>query len=147
MPVNRRKKSVRFRASRTHGWGTKKHRGSGNRGGKGMAGTGKRADQIKPTILKLYGPEYFGHYGFKRPQKVKIKIKAINVGNLDQINFDKKEGSKIIADLRIIGYNKLLAKGEVTKAYKVVVDYATHSAIEKITAKGGEVELKFKKEE
>ncbi|MBS3107736.1 uL15 family ribosomal protein [Candidatus Woesearchaeota archaeon] len=147
MPFNRRKKCVRCRASRTHGWGTKKHRGAGNRGGKGMAGTGKRADQIKPLILKLYGPEYFGHHGFKRPQKVTIKIKAINVGNLEQLNFDKKENGKIVADLKDFGYNKLLAKGMVTKAYKVIVDFATPSAVEKIAAKGGEVELKFKKEE
>ena len=45
MTVNRRRKRVRQRGSKTHGWGAKKkHRGKGNRGGKGMAGSGKRAD-------------------------------------------------------------------------------------------------------
>ena len=61
MPVNKRKKATRFRAKTTHGYGSmKKNRGAGNRGGRGMAGSGKRADQKKPTILKLYGNEYFG---------------------------------------------------------------------------------------
>ena len=53
MTVNRRKKVVKQRGSHTHGWGSKKkHRGAGNRGGRGMAGSGKRADQRKPSILK-----------------------------------------------------------------------------------------------
>ena len=43
----------------------KKRRGAGNRGGRGMAGSGKRADQKKPTILKLYGSSYFGKRGEK----------------------------------------------------------------------------------
>ena len=53
MSVNKRKKNTRMRAKTTHGYGSmKKNRGAGNRGGRGMAGSGKRADQIKPTILK-----------------------------------------------------------------------------------------------
>ena len=46
--VKRRRKSRRFRGSHTHGRGFKKKaRGSGHRGGVGMAGTGKRGDQRK----------------------------------------------------------------------------------------------------
>ena len=83
MPVHKRRKFTRMRGQRGHGWGAKKkHRGAGNRGGRGMAGSGKRADQKKPTILKLYGNEYFGKHGFNRPQKVIEKIKAINLDKL-----------------------------------------------------------------
>ena len=59
-----------MRGTSSHGWGSKKkHRGAGHRGGKGMAGSGKRADQKKPTILNLYGNDYYGKKGFRRPQK------------------------------------------------------------------------------
>src|SRR3990167_1002872 len=86
MVVHKRKKLVRYRGSMTHGWGAKKkHRGSGNRGGFGMAGSGKRADQKKISILKYYGHEYFGKKGFKRPQKVTRinKVNAINIIDLE----------------------------------------------------------------
>ena len=53
MTVNKRKKNVRQRGHKTHGWGEKKkHRGKGHQGGAGMAGTGKRADSKKPSIWK-----------------------------------------------------------------------------------------------
>ena len=46
MSVNKTKKVGKYRGSKTHGGGhMKKRRGAGNRGGRGMAGTGKRADQ------------------------------------------------------------------------------------------------------
>ena len=65
MPVNKRTKLSRYRGSHTHGCGSKKkRRGAGHKGGKGMAGSGKRADQKKPTILKLYGNDYYGRRGF-----------------------------------------------------------------------------------
>ena len=65
MTTNKRKKVVKYRGSHTHGGGAKKkRRGAGHRGGRGMAGSGKRADQKKPTILKLYGNSYFGKKGF-----------------------------------------------------------------------------------
>ena len=51
----------------THGTGARKNkRHSGHHGGKGMAGTGKRADTKKPTIINLYGNDYFGKRGFSR---------------------------------------------------------------------------------
>jgi len=47
MKLKKRNKRSRIRGTRTCGWAMKKHKGSGNRGGKGMSGTGKRADQRK----------------------------------------------------------------------------------------------------
>ena len=66
MKLKKRKKSSRMhgRGTGSHGWGfRKKHKKSGHRGGKGMAGTGKRADQKKSLVIKLYGNEYFGKQG------------------------------------------------------------------------------------
>ena len=82
MVVNKRKKNTRMRGNTTHGWGSmKKRRGAGNRGGRGNAGTGKRADQKKPTILKLYGNSYFGKHGFKNQRRVGKKVKTLNFTN------------------------------------------------------------------
>jgi len=133
--ITKRKKNVRQRGSKTHGWGSmKKHRGAGNRGGRGMAGSGKRADQKKPTIIKEYGLQnYFGKHGFKRPQKVIHKKKTINVGDL---NFDMQE-----VNLQEIGYDKLLGKGKPNKKYKIKVKFCSEKAKEKIETSGGEVSL------
>ena len=70
---SKRKKVNKYRGSQTHGGGAKKkRRGAGNRGGRGMAGSGKRADQKKPSILKEYGNRYFGKRGFRSKNKKKI---------------------------------------------------------------------------
>jgi len=66
MKIKKRKKSLRMHGHGmgTHGGGArKKRKGSGHRGGKGMAGTGKRADHKKTLITKLYGNKYFGKQG------------------------------------------------------------------------------------
>ncbi|MBS3108596.1 uL15 family ribosomal protein [Candidatus Woesearchaeota archaeon] len=136
--IRKRKKNIRFRGYKTHGWGSKKkHRNSGNRGGFGMAGSGKRADQRKSFVLKVYGPGYFGKNGFVRHSGLKIKedLNVINTGELDRF-----EGNEI--DLGKHGYGKLLGKGNVNKKIKVIVKSASNNAIEKIKNAGGEVIIK-----
>src|SRR3990172_3176671 len=74
---------MRGRGQGTHGWGArKKHKKSGHRGGKGMAGTGKRADQKKTLVTKLYGHGYFGKQGItskgtERDKRLRINLKDI----------------------------------------------------------------------
>ncbi len=149
MPAKKRKKNIRMRGSMTHGWGAKKkHRGAGNRGGRGMAGSGKRADQKKPTILKLYGTAYYGKKGFRFHGK-KIKQNGINISYLDE-NLDRliekklvlKENDFYVVDLDKIGYNKLLAGGNTNKKFKIITLLSSKNAIEKIKNAGGEVILK-----
>ena len=152
MVVNKRKKFSRQRGRHTHGWGSKKkHRGSGNRGGKGMAGTGKRADSIKTMIWK--DADFFGKRGFKF-RGVQEKINAINIDDLqdklDNLLKDKlisKEGNIYIIDLAKIGYNKLLGNGNVACKLKVTVKHASAKAVEKIKSAGGEVISDEKEEE
>ena len=149
MPARKRKKRVRYRGSKTHGCGSmKKRRGAGNRGGRGMAGSGKRADQKKPTILKLYGNEYFGKRGFVRPAKIVEKIKAINLKELqNKLDFylDKKlitkEKDVYVVDLEKLGYQKLLGTGEAASKLKITVERCSQQAEEKIKEAGGEVVL------
>ena len=134
MPTYKRKKKSRLRGSHTHGWGhKKKHRGAGNRGGRGMAGTGKSADHKKPTIINTIGlKNYFGKHGFNRPQKMIIEIKTINVSELSQF----KEGE---LNLKEMGYNKLLGKGTIDKKFQIIIDKFTEKAKKEIEKKGGEI--------
>lgn len=149
MPTKRRKKCNRYRGYTTHGCGSmKKRRGSGNRGGFGMAGTGKRADQKKPTILKLYGNDYYGKHGFKRPQKLIHKITAINIETIERNveswlaqNKAKQEGDIIVINLSELGYDKLLSKGNASKKYRLNIASATENAQEKIKKADGGIIL------
>ena len=145
MTTNKRKKFSRLRGSMTHGWGSKKkHRGSGNRGGKGMAGSGKRADSKKPSLWKQ---KYFGKYGFVS-KGIKKNINPVNIRYLDE-NVPKwalqklviKENDFFSIDLEKLGFNKLLSSGGVANKYKIKVPYASKKAIEKIKSNGGEVIL------
>ena len=146
MTVNKRKKTSRFRGSMTHGWGAKKkHRGSGNRGGKGMAGSGKRSDSKKPSI---WNQKYFGKFGFvKKNARV---VNAVNItfleDNLLKLPKDlvNKENGFYSIDLEKLGFNKLLSRGKVTNKYKINVPFASKKAVEKVEAGGGEIILKQK---
>jgi large subunit ribosomal protein L15 len=124
----KRKKVTRYRGSKTHGCGSmKKRRGAGNRGGRGMAGTGKRGDARKPSISRT---RYFGKHGFV-PKAYTRKI-GINVHELTAY------GDKV--NLKDMGFDKLLGKGRAPKV-EVTVASATKKAIDKIEAAGGKVIL------
>lgn len=143
MPTRKRKKNTRMRGSMTHGWGAKKkHRGSGHRGGRGMAGTGKRADTKKPSIWT--DKYYFGKYGFVRPRGKKVK--GVDISYLEEKYLKlkekgiiKEEGGYSIVSLENIGFQKLLSAGNPSRKYRVTAEQAVKKAIEKIMEKGGEV--------
>ena len=145
--IIKRKKVSRYRGSQTHGGGSKKkRRGAGNRGGRGMAGTGKRAGQKKPTILKLYGNTYFGKRGFR--SKNKKKIKEISIQTIENKLYNwlkkgilKRENNMININLKEIGYNKLLSKGKIKNKFNIEVEYASKNAIEKIQKSGGKINV------
>ena len=124
----------------------KKGKGSGHKGGKGMAGSGKRADQKKTLVLKLYGHKYFGKQGITSKKTIRDKRDRIN---LDQIqtnleSFGKKSGDKWEIDLNSY---KILGDGEVKNKIIIKAKEASSSAIEKIKKAGGEIILPKKKEE
>lgn len=143
--LNRRKKTVKFRGHHTHGYGSKKkHRGSGHQGGVGMAGSGKKADQKKPSIWK--DKKYFGRHGFTVKS---VKINPLNIFYIEE-HFDSllkdgkinKEGDGYSINLKDLKANKLLGSGEATRKYKIKTDFASASAIEKVKTAGGSVEVK-----
>src|SRR3989338_1297364 len=86
--TKKRKKSGRMRGRNTYGHGSrKKWRSSGEQGGFGMAGTGKRADHKKSLIIKLYGNKYFGKQGITSKKTERIKSRFINLRDIEK-NFD-----------------------------------------------------------
>ncbi|MBI2046791.1 uL15 family ribosomal protein [Candidatus Pacearchaeota archaeon] len=142
MKIKKRDKKSRIRGRKTCGWGArKKHRGKGSRGGKGMAGTGKRADQKKTLILRK-GVEYFGS---KRKLLKKTFIDVINVGDINK-NMDKylaegkakKTNDAIELDLKEL---KILGDGEVDKKIIIKAKAASKPAVEKIEKAGGKIVL------
>lgn len=146
MTNNLRKKNSRHRGSWTHGHGEKKkHRGAGSRGGRGNAGSGKRGDAKKPSYWKI--KNYVGKHGFTNPNKT-LKITAtiaqlnVNLKYLIEQGMTKQEGNMYVIDLSTLGVDKLVGTGNPKFAFKLSVSYATESAVEKIKAAGGEVEIK-----
>ena len=141
MVVRKRKKVVKQRGHRTHGWGSpKKHRGSGSRGGVGNAGFAKKGQQKKSQLMNK--GEYIGKYGFK--SKVKEKTRYINLDDLMKmipelkikgVVEESKEG--IVVDLLKTPYKRVLGRGSIDKPYIIKASGFTKTAEEKITNAGG----------
>lgn len=132
--IHKRKKNSRIRGARTCGWGFRqKHKGHGNKGGVGMAGTGKRADHKKQKALELAKSKgvkkYFGRSGFTSIKTAKKKVLKINLKDIKE----NMKGNKI--DL---SKYKILGNGEGFKA-EITAKSASESAIEKMEKAGGKI--------
>lgn len=140
----KRKKNSRQRGSKTHGWGAmKKHRGAGNKGGRGKAGTGKRSDCRKPSVWGI--EKYFGKDGFT-PIGGSKYLSTCNIETLEQKyqkllkeGMIKEEKGAVTVDLQQLGVEKLLSRGHPTKKWNITVKQASAHAVEKIKEKGGQV--------
>jgi len=134
----KRDKRSRLRGRKTCGYGArKKHRGSGHRGGKGMAGSGKKAGQRKVWLLK-YMPNYLGKKGFVSKKK---KLKIINLDEIEERikEFEERKIAKRTAEgigLDLREY-KVLGAGEVKSKLIIKAENFSESAKEKIEEKGG----------
>lgn len=137
----KRSKRSRIRGKRSCGMGVRNnYRGKGMQGGKGMAGTGKRAGQKKTWVLK-YAPEYFGKRGFL---SLKQKVGKENVINLDdlQIKLEKfiKEGkakkTENFIEIELKDF-KILSRGNVKEKFLVKAASFSKKAKEKIEKAGG----------
>jgi large subunit ribosomal protein L15 len=146
MKLKKRKKSSRMHGRKmgTHGGGArKKHKKSGSKGGIGMAGSGKRGDQIKTLITKLYGGKYFGKQGITSKRTQKDKRDRINLQQIED-NLEKY-GKKTAKGYEInLGSYKILGEGEVKNKLIITAESASENAIKKVKAKGGEIILRRK---
>ncbi len=137
-----KKKTKKYRGSRSHGRGTKAGRGAGERGGRGKAGLNKH--KIKSLVKE--DKDYFGPKGFTRPQGLTEETEVINIyqveENLDQLleaGLAIKEGDTYEVDLSEAGFDKLLSKGRATKEMKIKVSSFSDNAQKKIEEAGGEI--------
>jgi large subunit ribosomal protein L15 len=122
----KRKKVIRMRGSKTHGYGSKKkHRGAGSRGGRGYAGSKKH----KKTWIRKYEPGHIGKRGFKslRQRGLKKAVRTVNVSELERLAEGKKE-----IDLGKQGYDKVLGSGQLRKPLIVKAAQFSKRAGEKI---------------
>ncbi|MEK6871281.1 MAG: uL15m family ribosomal protein [Nanoarchaeota archaeon] len=146
MKIKKSRKSKRQRGQTTYGHGArKKWKGSGHKGGKGMAGSGKRADQKKTLVNKLYGNKYFGKQGITSRGTRRNKDKKINVGDI-QRNLPmlmKKFGRGEVLELKKY---KVLGEGELTTKLHLKVAAISEGALEKVKRAGGSVEILKKRE-
>ncbi len=143
MKVKKTKKNVGQRGKTNHGHGArKKWKKSGHKGGIGMAGTGKKADQKKTLINKLYGNEYFGKQGITSRGTEKDRRKKINVGDIEK-NIGK---FKVVEGWLDLSDTKILGKGEIAQKIKIKALEASKSAEEKIKKAGGELKVIKKKD-
>lgn len=148
---HKRKKVTRMHGHNmgTHGWGArKKHKKSGHRGGSGMAGTGKRADQKKTLLTKLYGHGYFGKQGITSKSTEKDKRQRINLKDIE-LNLEKyiREGKAKKTEkgyeINLPNY-KILGDGEIKNKLFITAFEASESAMEKVKKAGGEIKVKEK---
>lgn len=126
-----RKKIVKQRGGKTHGWGSKKkHRGAGSRGGVGRAGITKHMKlhfKKKGIAVGSKGHTTMRQKGLKRIEK------AINLRDLERLAPGKKE---II--LKEFGYDKVIGTGEIRNPIKVIAKSFSARAVEKIEAAKGQ---------
>src|SRR3989344_3317792 len=146
MVVQKRKKVTKSRGHTSHGGGHhKKRRGAGSRGGRGNAGTRKRAGHKKAGM-----PPMLGRHGFN-PRRTKSIIKALNLNYFTPERVNKlllagkaaKDGTIFSLDLSKLGCQKLLGTGRVKLKLKLKVDSCSPKAKEKVEAAGGEVIVAF----
>jgi len=141
MKIHKRKKNSRIRGARTVGWGFRqKHKGHGNKGGFGKAGTGKKADHKKQSTEMSVKGKYFGKQGATSRGTARDKRKGINLYDIKN-NLFVKDGQKI----ELAKY-KILGTGDGFKA-EIVALGASKLAIQKMEKAGGKIVLSVRKEE
>lgn len=144
MSLRKRRKSSRYPGTKTHGRGRKNRtRGLGNRGGKGLSGTGKRGDQKKTKIIQLYGNQYFGKDRRGQGLKILRKTPSISLETISQSlqGLVKKGLAKETKEGYEIKLEKYKIIGDYVPKHKVIIraKAASEGAKEAIKKAGGEI--------
>ncbi len=154
--IKKKRKSVgmRGRGMGTHGGGArKKRKKSGHHGGGGMSGSGKRGDQKKTLITKLYGNTYFGKKGVTSRKTQRDTRKRINLRDIEtnlesyiRKGIAKKKGDNFEINLK--DYKILSSSKDYSVKNNLIITAkdASKSAEEKIKKSGGQLVMSVKKE-
>jgi len=136
----KRSKRSRIRGRRTCGYGSrKKHRGKGSKGGKGMAGTGKRAGQ-KLTWLQRYMPDYLGKRGFTSHKKLKRlkREKVISIEEIISKYYSNLENTIDLSEFKVIGKSNRV---DLIKGKEIVCKDISKSSKEFLEKNGVKVKI------
>ncbi len=132
MTRRKAKQKTGYLGHRTHGRGNvKNRRGSGNRGGRGMAGICKHKGTSKIAV------GYFGKVGFVRP----VRDAPLKVAHLYDINQKavsnqlEKKGGKYHFDFE----GKVLATGSVTVPLVIRASCWSKNVEKKLSEAGGQI--------
>ncbi len=141
MKLKKRTIRSRLRGAKTCGYGFRQqHKGHGNKGGFGMAGSGKRASQKQQKALMMAKAagfkSYFGRQGMTSAATVRKKSYQLNLSDI-QKNYKSNK-------IELKKY-KILGRGDGFKA-EIFAKAASKSAIEKMEKAGGKIILDEKKE-
>ena len=100
-----------------------------------MSGTGKRADQKKTLVIKLFGNDYFGKQGITSKKTQRDKRKRINLETIENnlSTYGKKSGDKW--EINLEDY-KILGTGEIKNKLIIKAKEASQSAIDKVKKVG-----------
>jgi large subunit ribosomal protein L15 len=139
MVVKKRKKLCHMRGSRTHGYG-RAHRGSGSKGGAGMASGGKHSDTKKRSRpADYYGKQGFVLHSSRADVIITCRDLDTRIEGWTKENLAKKEGDIYHVDLGTLGYDKLVGGGRITHKIKVTVARAAASVADTLKEAGGEI--------
>ena len=120
---------------RSHGRGNcKNRRGSGNRGGRGMAGI----DKHKWSWAMVNAPDYFGKHGFNRPTGLRKEMPVVHLFEINQQavnNLLEKKGGKFLFSFK----GKVLATGKVTLPLSIKADAWSKNVEKKLGENGGDI--------
>lgn len=146
MTTRKRRKSSRYPGTKTHGRGRKNRtRGLGNRGGRGLSGTGKRGDQKKTLVIKLYGGDYFGKVRRGAGLREKKRLPSMSLSSLKaQLGSLVKEGKareqKGLWEIDVKEYKIIGGEGFDLKAH-IHARAASAGALKTVASSGGTVTL------
>ncbi len=119
---------------RSHGRGNvKNRRGSGNRGGRGMAGI----DKHKWSWAMNNDPNHFGKFGFHRPNQ-KVRMKVAHLYEIDQqarLEQLEKKGGKFHFNFD----GKILATGLISVPVEIHAAAWSKSVEKKLKECGGSI--------
>jgi large subunit ribosomal protein L15 len=140
MVVRREKASRKRRGYRVHGYGrTGQHRGSGQKGGFGKAG--RKPGKHEYSWILRYDPDYFGKHGFRRPNKKEFnEISLLEISQYAdkwlKEGFANLKDGYLEVDLSKLGYNKVVAGGELKGKFIIKALAFSDAALKKIKESG-----------
>jgi len=140
LPGDPGRQQKRKRVGRGEGSGHGKQSGKGNKGHKARSG-GAKGGTFEGGQMPL--TRRLPKFGFHNPTRVEYEV--VNVASLEKvfetgavIDLDALKAARLVRTEKPV---KLLANGDISKAFTIKVHKASETAVEKIAAAGGKVEI------